>query len=295
MAESPYPNGEWQRTIEPSCGTLSSRSARVANFISRQGILFGRTSLVWRPFWTRQSHLFIANSCVQASYSRADTPIAGEISGLEVNEWRDEQPGKILHELRVGELAHLNEIPQTPYYGSVDSTPLFLILIARHSKWTGDISLFHELREPIQKAFEWISRSEDESGRGYLEYSSKSSHGLTNQGWKDSDDCIVNADGTSCQPPIALVEVQGYVYLAKTSMADLYEKTGDTKMAQRLRVEAEELRKRFERDFWLRIGTSMRSLFKRATNLRRRSPPIQANCYGQGSPTPLEPPRRRNS
>ena len=205
------------------------------------GALFGRDSLIcslqtlaFRPAMAEQTLRLLA-----------------KYQGREVSEWRDEQPGKILHELRVGELAHLNEIPQTPYYGSVDSTPLFLILIARHSQWTGDLSLFHDLREPIQKAFEWISRYGDESGHGYLEYSSKSSHGLGNQGWKDSGDSIVNADGILCQPPIALVEVQGYVYLAKTSMADLYEKAGETKIAGRLRAEAEELRKRFERDFWL--------------------------------------------
>ena len=205
------------------------------------GALFGRDSLIsslqtlaFRPAMAEQTLRLLA-----------------KYQGREVNEWRDEQPGKILHELRVGELAHLNEIPQTPYYGSVDSTPLFLILIARHFKWTGDISLFHELREPIQKAFDWISQYGDESGHGYLEYNSKSSHGLGNQGWKDSGDSIVNADGTLCEPPIALVEVQGYVYLAKTLMADLYEKAGETKIAHGLRAEAEELRRRFERDFWL--------------------------------------------
>lgn len=205
------------------------------------GALFGRDSIIsslqtlaFRPTVAEQTLRLLA-----------------KYQGREVNEWRDEQPGKILHELRVGELAHLNEIPQTPYYGAVDSTPLFLILIARHANWTGNLSLFNELKEPVKKAFEWLSRYGDNSGGGYLEYRSQSSQGLGNQGWKDSGDAIVNADGTLCKPPIALVEVQGYVYLAKTSMAELYERSGDAKRAYQLRAEAQELQKRFERDFWL--------------------------------------------
>jgi glycogen debranching enzyme len=173
------------------------------------GALFGRDSIIssleclaFRPSVAEQTLRLLA-----------------KYQGKEINDWRDEEPGKIMHELRVGELAHLNEIPQTPYYGSVDSTPLFLILMARHANWTGDLSLFHELRDSIEQAFEWIKRFGDKSGNGYLEYSSKSKKGLGNQGWKDSGDSIVNADGTLAKPPIALVEVQGYVYLAKLSIA----------------------------------------------------------------------------
>ena len=178
--------------------------------------------------------------------------LLAKFQGTEVNEWRDEQPGKILHEYRVGELAHLNEIPQTPYYGSVDSTPLFLILVAQHAKWTGDLSLFRELKRPIQLAFDWMRKYGDESGNGYLEYKSQSKKGLGNQGWKDSGDAIVNEDGSLATPPIALVEVQGYVYLAKTTVAELYERSGDKEAATRLRKEADDLRTHFERDFWLK-------------------------------------------
>ena len=169
-----------------------------------------------------------------------------------MSEWRDEQPGKILHEYRVGELAHLNEIPQTPYYGSVDSTPLFLILVAEHAKWTGKLSLFLELRQHVDRAFEWMRKYGDESGSQYLEYTSQSKAGLGNQGWKDSGDAIVNADGSLATPPIALVEVQGYVYLAKVSSAELYERSGAKDAADRLRAEAHELHTRFEKEFWLK-------------------------------------------
>jgi glycogen debranching enzyme len=171
--------------------------------------------------------------------------------GAEVNDWRDEEPGKILHELRVGELAKLNEIPHTPYYGTVDATPLFLILMGRHAAWTGNLSLFKELRGNVERALTWIDQYGDAEGDGYVEYESASGRNLVNQGWKDSGDAIVNEDGSLARPPIALVEVQGYVYLAKTLMADLYQRVGEPDRAKQLQQQADELRKRFNRDFWL--------------------------------------------
>ena len=171
--------------------------------------------------------------------------------GQKVDDWRDEQPGKILHELRVGELSRLGEIPHTPYYGTIDATPLFLILIGRHAAWTGSLSLFHELKEHIEKALAWIASEESRQEGGYLAYESKSKKGLINQGWKDSGDAIVNADGSLARPPIALVEVQAYVYLAKTLTADLYRRAGESGRADQLLEEADALRARFNRDFWL--------------------------------------------
>ena len=206
------------------------------------GALFGRDSII----------ASLQTLAFEPGIAEHTLRLLAKFQGTEVNEWRDEQPGKILHEYRVGELAHLNEIPQTPYYGSVDSTPLFLILVAQHAKWTGDLSLFQELKRPIELAFDWIRKYGDESGNGYLEYKSQSKKGLGNQGWKDSGDSIVNADGTLAIPPIALVEVQGYVYLARMTVAELYERSGDKDGAERLRAEAHELRTHFERDFWLK-------------------------------------------
>ncbi len=171
--------------------------------------------------------------------------------GSEVNAWRDEEPGKIPHELRVGELAQLNEIPHTPYYGTVDATPLFLILIGRHAAWTGDLSLFKELRDNVERALTWIDQYGDADGDGYVEYESGSGKNLVNQGWKDSGDAIVNEDGSLARPPIALVEVQGYVYLAKTLIADLYRRAEEPDRAGQLQREADELRQRFNRDFWM--------------------------------------------
>jgi glycogen debranching enzyme len=104
------------------------------------------------------------------------------LQGSKVDEWRDEQPGKILHEWRIGEMAHLGEIPHTPYYGTVDATPLFLILVERHARWTGDLFLFRELRENVERALRWIDEFGDLDGDGYIEYASTSSVGLINQG-----------------------------------------------------------------------------------------------------------------
>jgi glycogen debranching enzyme len=171
--------------------------------------------------------------------------------GTEVSDWRDEEPGKILHELRVGELARMNKIPHTPYYGTIDATPLFVVLMSSYAQWTGDLSLFRELRPNIERALEWIDRYGDAEGTGYVSYLSNTNKGLINQGWKDSGDAIVTADGRFATPPIALVEVQGYVYMAKKSIADLYERVGEPERAALLRQEAAELRVRFNRDFWL--------------------------------------------
>jgi glycogen debranching enzyme len=173
--------------------------------------------------------------------------------GTQIDEWRDEQPGKILHELRVGQAARLGLIPQTPYYGSIDATLLFLILIGDHASWTGDLGLFHELRSHVDRALEWMDVYGDRHGEDYVAYtsSSDSSHRLVNQGWKDSGDAIVNADGSIATPPIALVEVQGYAYRAKLAMAALYERAEDPDRAHRLRHEAQRLKQRFNRDFWM--------------------------------------------
>lgn len=203
--------------------------------------------------------LFGRDSIIAALQTLAFAPrMAEEIArllakyqGSKRDDFRDEEPGKILHELRRGELAHLNEIPQTPYYGSVDSTPLFLILLGEHANWTGELTLFQELLGNVERALEWIDDHDRPANSTYLSYSSRSRKGLGNQGWKDSGDSVMNADGELATPPIALVEVQGYVYRAKLLIAGLYEKCGDEQKANRLRKEARELKQNFNRDFWI--------------------------------------------
>ena len=171
--------------------------------------------------------------------------------GTKVDDWRDEQPGKILHEFRVDEMANLDEIPQTPYYGSVDSTPKFLIVLGIYAAWTGSLDLFHELQDNIRRALNWIDEFGDSDGDGFIDYKTRSSSGGRNQGWKDSGNGIVMEDGSLAEPPIAMPEVQGDVYLAWRSMADLVERAGDATEAERLRQKAERLYTAFNRDFWL--------------------------------------------
>jgi glycogen debranching enzyme len=172
--------------------------------------------------------------------------------GRKVDEWRDEQPGRILHELRVGELARAGEIPYTPYYGTIDATPLFLILLGEHANWSGSLELFDELRDNAERALSWMFDYGDLDGDGYLEYESSSKEGLINQGWKDSGDAIVNANGDLATPPIALVEVQGYEWMALISMAALFRRAGDSYRANELENRARELRTRFNDDFWMK-------------------------------------------
>jgi glycogen debranching enzyme len=165
--------------------------------------------------------------------------------------WRDAEPGKIHHELRSGELASLRLIPHTPYYGTVDATPLFLMLAAAYHRWTGDTETLRALVPAMDAALGWIDDHGDRDGDGFIEYLRRSPGGLENQGWKDSHDSIVHADGSLARGPIALVEAQGYVYMAKLRIADVYETLGDAGRAAELRAQAASLRQAFEDAFWM--------------------------------------------
>ena len=164
---------------------------------------------------------------------------------------REEEPGKILHEVRVGEMAGAGEIPHTPYFGSIDATPLWLVLLSYAYQWTDDLDAVRELWPNALAALEWIDRYGDRDGDGYVEYEKRAPRGLDNQGWKDSHDAVVFPDRTKAGAPIALVEVQGYVYDAKRRMGWLARTLGDESLASRLEREAEELKERFNRDFWM--------------------------------------------
>ncbi len=174
-----------------------------------------------------------------------------EYQGREFNDWRDEEPGKIVHEVRVGELAQMGAVPHDSYYGTVDATPLFLILLSELVKWTGDRKLVEELRDPMLMALEWVRHHGDLNGDGFLEYHSRSSRGLPNQGWKDSANAVCWRDGEAVETPIALVEVQGYGYDARVRGAELLAEIGEGDLAAELLAEAAALREQFEQRFWL--------------------------------------------
>jgi glycogen debranching enzyme len=159
------------------------------------------------------------------------------------------QPGKIMHETRNGEMAALGEIPFRLYYGSVDSTPLFVMLAGAYLRRTGDLELIRNLWGNVEAALEWMERFGDVDGDGFLEYTPHE-NGLVNQGWKDSQDSIFHKDGLFPEGPIALCEVQAYLYAAKKEAAAIARRLGKGNLAHRLLTEAELLREKFDEFFW---------------------------------------------
>jgi glycogen debranching enzyme len=226
--------------LTPVHGPAGRRVETVVAGIPWYVALFGRDSLLAcyqtlmvRPALARETLLLLAYF-----QAREDDP------------WRDAEPGKILHELRGGELARAGMIPHTPYYGTVDATPLFLLLAAGYYRWTGDLETLSALRPHLDAALRWIDEHGDLDGDGFIEYRRRSRGGLDNQGWKDSHDAIVHADGSLAEPPIALVEAQAYVYFAKRRIAEVYEALGEGDFAGTLRAQAATLREAFNDSFW---------------------------------------------
>jgi glycogen debranching enzyme len=203
--------------------------------------LFGRDALI-------AAHQLLS---VNPTLARDTLELLARHQGRREDPWRDEEPGKILHEIRHGELAGAGDIPHTPYFGSIDATPWFLILYGAHLRWTGDLDVARALLPNAEAALGWIDEYGDRDGDGFVEYQTRSPGGIRNQGWKDSHDAIVHADGRMADTPIALAEVQAYVYLAKLRMSDVYEALGQEQRAEFLRGQAHELRRRFNDAFWM--------------------------------------------
>ena len=171
--------------------------------------------------------------------------------GTETDDWRDEDPGKILHEVRTGEIAALREVPHTPYFGTVDATPLFIVAWSELLDWTDDRDFASSLEPNVEAALTWIDKLGDSDGDGFVDYASRSAMGIRNQGWKDSLDSVAQRDGRLAEPPIALAEVQGYVYDARTRLARYYRQRGDEAAAARQEQLAGELQDRFLRAFYI--------------------------------------------
>ena len=203
--------------------------------------LFGRDSLI----------AGLETVAFMPALAKATLEVLGRLQATRDDPWHDAEPGKILHEMRAGEMARAGETPHDAYYGSVDSTPLWLILLAETHAWTGDDALLDRLWPNALAALGWIENSGDLDGDGFIEYQRRSKLGLLNQGWKDSGDSVRHLDGRPAEGPIALAEVQGYVFAAYRSMARLARHRGDLGLAERLDVAAATLQSRFEAAFWL--------------------------------------------
>ncbi len=202
--------------------------------------VFGRDSLI--TAWQMLS--------VYPEIAREVLEVLAAYQGTREDEYKEESAGKIMHEIRFGELSRTGTIPHCPYYGTVDATPLWLVLLGDYIKWTGDLDFAQNLWPAAKAALDWMDRACLEGG-GYLCYQRLTDKGLDNQGWKDSGDSIMHADGRLASPPIAVCEAQGYLYAARLRTAELAETLGNISLAERLRQEAHDLKINFEKDFWM--------------------------------------------
>jgi glycogen debranching enzyme len=205
--------------------------------------VFGRDSII-TAYEAIHVHSELAQATLQA---------LANLQSTEWDTWRDAEPGKILHELRRGILAATGKVPHTPYYGSHDSTPLWLILLDEYERWTGDTAFVRSMERNARAALQWLEGPADLDADGYIEYRkrSDSDKALDNHCWKDSSDSIKFADGRKAKPPIAVCEHQGYAYDARLRTARLLRKVwDDEEEAERLEHDAEQLKQRFNKDFW---------------------------------------------
>jgi glycogen debranching enzyme len=202
--------------------------------------VFGRDSLI----------VSLQNLIVYPDFARGALSVLGKLQASDVDDYRDAQPGKILHEIRFGELADRKLIPHTPYYGTADATALYLVTLCEAWKWLGDDSLFLQHQHVAEKCLEWIDRYGDTDGDGLQEYQTRSPHGYENMAWKDAGDSVMYPDGTPVRGPKALCELQGYTYDAWLRRADAWQYFGRLDDANRLRQKAADLRERLEHLFW---------------------------------------------
>jgi glycogen debranching enzyme len=202
--------------------------------------LFGRDTLI----------VSLQTMIVYPEFAAGTLEVLAQYQATERDDYRDAEPGKILHELRYGELAHFKLIPHTPYYGTADATPLYLI--ALHAAWkaTGDQTLIERHLPNAEACLIWIDKYGDRDGDGFQEYQTRSTAGYENMGWKDSGDSVMYPDGTLVRGPKALCELQGYVYDAWLRMAEIYDELDDKRRANRLRKKAAILFKKFNEAFW---------------------------------------------
>ena len=203
--------------------------------------LFGRDTLM-----TSHESAMLGPETMQGTL-----PVLAALQGTKVDDWRDEQPGRMLHEVHTGPLASLCYNPRARYYGSATTSGFYPMVLADLWRWTGDKKLIEPLIEPALAGLRWKDDWADVDGDGFYEYLTRSTQGVKNQGWKDSSDAIVYADGRQAEPPIATCEEQGFVYASKLRMAELLWELGRKDEARHLRDQAIELKKRFNESFWM--------------------------------------------
>lgn len=193
---------------------------------------------------------------IDPAIQRGVIRVLAETQAFDTNPAFDAEPGKIVHEIRRGEMARTGEVPFSSYYGTVDATPLFIVLVGDYIRQTGDLATLREIWPNLERANAWIDAYGDSDGDGFIEYQAQTRKGLSNQGWKDSGDSISHADGQLARGPIALCEVQAYVHRAKQELAALARLVHRPDLAAVLERQAEELRYRFDEAFWLAdLGT----------------------------------------
>ena len=202
--------------------------------------LFGRDTLI----------ASLQTALVYPEFARGTLEALGQYQAHERDDYRDAEPGKILHELRLGELAQLHLIPHTPYYGTADATPLWLVTLHEFWRCTGDIDCVRSLLPVADGCLRWIDEWGDRDGDGFQEYGTRSGAGYENVGWKDSGEALVMPDGSKVKGPKAIVEIQGYVYAAWRGMANIYEAVGQPDRAAELRAKAARMFQRFNEVFW---------------------------------------------
>jgi glycogen debranching enzyme len=202
--------------------------------------LFGRDSLI----------VALQTAPVSLAFARGALDMLGAWQAEARDDERDAEPGKILHELRRGELAHFRLVPHTPYYGTADATPLYLVTLHAAWKWSGERALLERHLATAEKCLEWIDNWGDRDGDGFQEYQTRAKNGYENMAWKDAGDAVLYPDGTLVKGPKALCELQGYVYAAWQGMAEIYDALGKPDRAAALRAKALALFERFNEAFW---------------------------------------------
>ncbi|MEW6057066.1 MAG: glycogen debranching N-terminal domain-containing protein [Bdellovibrionota bacterium] len=224
----------------------------LTTFDSSTGLVYPYAGIPWFSAPFGRDGLITAYQCLPwfPNLAAGVLEYAFRTIGTAIDAFTDEEPGKIFHEVREGEMANMREVPFIPYYGSADSTPLTLILLGEYIAWTADYKRLREWWPAAKKALGWLDEWGDSDGDGFLEYIKKSATGLDNQGWKDSHDSVMYENGELARPPIKLCEVQGYAYRAKRVMALLAPLAGEPALAAVLDQQALKLRESFQRHFW---------------------------------------------